>query len=1156
MPFIALVIYVLLIMYGSLYPLRGWQPPEQSLWSLLTGPWPRYISRSDILVNVVVYIPVGALLTWLLRDRLPLLLAIFLAALGSIALSIGMEYLQTYLPSRVASKLDVWVNGVGGLLGAITAWLISKFTRPGGKLFTLRHSWFLSGRLVDVGLAALALWAAFQAGALFLSIDFGNMRHALPLVWESVKRANDFNFMKSLAYTLDITAFGLLTTLIARPHPARWMAPGLMAFVIFVALITLLKVLFMAAPFALEILIGPAAGITLLLLLRRRNRIMLAYAAAASLLVSFFGLEVASGTGIGNGMEKPLYPMNWIPFRGQMNSFTGILDILAGIKPFLALGCIASVVTRSYFRTQMVLFGSLSIFALAFALEWSQQGIPGRHADITDALLALGAWLLPWFWCLENQANAGVHTTTTPLSPHPAHSPVPRKQGWFSAITVLFTLTLLTLGAAWWWQSSPFAEERLKKNERPRLPLAGELSPVNLPHFRYAHPRLPAPSPADIDQLIQQNPGFLHQQRTRAKNGNGDLEAAIMMARIEPGSQDLTTLHQRLMALKYTWRGHEQAKPIALGYDWLYEQWTDTQRAELADKVAEGCEYLIKLIREDRLSPYNVYLYNSPFQALIATTLALYGDNPRGDMAMRFTYDLWKNRVLPVWRQIMGKNGGWHEGGEYVGIGIGQAIYQVPAMWRKATGEDLFASEPGIRGFLDFAVYRTRPDGTHFRWGDAGFFDKQIPDLRALAMEYQHAAAYSLRRPPDLPQPTSWPWGPLSTTTLYDPTAVARLPPNHFFDGIGQAVLRSDWSPTATYITFKAGDNFWSHTHLDQGAFTLYKGGELAIDSGLYGPAYGSDHHMNYTYQTIAHNTITVTDPDDTVSAPGKKEDRRIANDGGQRRIGSGWGVEAAPLDLKEWQAKHDIYHTGRIEKIFEQDGITVIIADVTPAYTNKASGKGTFSHRTRRVEKFWRIFAYDRIDDVVIVFDQVRSTQANFRKRWLLHTIEQPRATKNGFVAAIAPNQPLGNQLAQAGGKLTGHVLLPKDPIIQIIGGKGFEFFVDDKNYDEKGQVAAVVRTTKKNAEPGAWRVEVMPSMEAKEDLFLNVLLPSNGQQQPAHKVKLLESGDHPTCEVQSPTRTTLWRFNRGGNDVEIKIQDPSNHGGASRTYHVFGGR
>ena len=112
---------------------------------------------------------------------------------------------------------------------------------------------------------------------------------------------------------------------------------------------------------------------------------------------------------------------------------------------------------------------------------------------------------------------------------------------------------------------------------------------------------------------------------------------------------------------------------------------------------------------------------------------------------MRFTYDLWKNRVLPAWRQVMGSTGGWHEGGEYVGIGIGQAIYELPAMWRSATGEDLFASEPGIRGFLDFLVYRKRPDATDFRWGDGSAFDKIVPDAIPLALEFLHAPAYNLR---------------------------------------------------------------------------------------------------------------------------------------------------------------------------------------------------------------------------------------------------------------------------------------------------------------------------------------------------------------------------------------------------------------------------
>src|SRR6185436_12979444 len=280
------------------------------------------------------------------------------------------------------------------------------------------------------------------------------------------------------------------------------------------------------------------------------------------------------------------------------------------------------------------------------------------------------------------------------------------------------------------------------------------------------------------------------------------------------------------------------------------------------------------------------------------------------------------------------------------------------AMWRAATGEDLFRGEPGIRGFLDFLIYRVRPDNTIIRMGDAAHFSPWLsPDYLPLTIEYRHAEAYSVRPPPVQPVPTAWPWGPLAPVALYSPEKIQQLPLARLFDGLGLLVSRTNWSPTATHVTFKAGDNYWSHSHLDQGSFTIYKGGALAIDSGLYGPKYGSDHHLNYTYQAIAHNTITVTDPNDRISAPGAKGPRAIANDGGQRRIGSGWGVESAPLDIEEWTLKREIYHTGKLEKAVMNSGLVVGVADLTSAYTNRFSGKGTFSHRTRRVERFWRTF-------------------------------------------------------------------------------------------------------------------------------------------------------------------------------------------------------
>lgn len=715
-------------------------------------------------------------------------------------------------------------------------------------------------------------------------------------------------------------------------------------------------------------------------------------------------------------------------------------------------------------------------------------------------------------------------------------------------ISLAASLTALALSlTAGPFNSGTGPEKALDEGELPKLPAPSKAAPISLPHFKSGHPRLPAPTVHDYDVLRSSSSSFMNQERRRAAGGIGDLDSAILMARLEPGSEDMNALRDRLLAQSFSGRGAEQTRPLTLAYDWLYDQWTPADRAVLLRKTLDACDYEIALIRDQRLSPYNVILYNAPFQALMACAIATYRDDPRAEPVMRFTYDLWKNRVLPVWRQIMGRNGGWHEGGEYVGIGIGQAIYEVPAMWRSATGEDLIATDPGIRGFLDFLVYRTQPDRTDYRWGDGAFFDRIVPDATPLALELHNAAAYSLRPPSREIVPTAWPWGALNDPTLFDPTASARLPLTKYFDGIGMIVARSDWSPDATYVTFKAGDNYWSHVHLDQGAFTIYKGGALAIDSGVYGPAYGSDHHMNYTYQTIAHNTITVTDPDDTVRAPGKNVPRPIANDGGQRRIGSGWGVEAAPLDLTEWEAKRDTYHTATMEQVLDQDGLTVGLADITPAYTNSLSGHGTFSNRTRRVERFWRTFGYDRVDDVVVVFDQVTSTKASFRKRWLLHTLEKPSVSANGFTVHVAPQARPGH----AGGSLTAKVLLPKGAVINAIGGPGLQFFVDNKNYDENGTLEPLIRKLGPNrGEPGAWRVEVSPPQDEEGDVFLVVLLPTLGDNVPTHRVRLLESPGRVGCEIIGPHRTTEWWFGPGHDGVEIRVLD----GSASRTFKLQG--
>ncbi len=1133
---LAALLYALLILYGSLFPLAGWTEPADA-WRWLLGPqaWLR-LSWPDLVVNLLAYMPMGFGLVRAMVGPWRAGLALPVATLAGLGLSFCVEFAQGFLPARVPALSDLITNAVGTAIGASLALLVGGDSRTGQRLRQWRGRWIMPGRQGDVALLALGLWALSQLSPLVPSFDLGNLRQGVAPLWRTLTGVRAFQPGAMLEYAFATAALALLALMVIRAERPRW-APVLA----FLAGVLLLKVPVVGRDVSFEAVSGAAVGLAVAAPLARLGPPARA-AVGIALLVATIVTESLSP-----GASAVFSPFNWVPFKAHLaNPLIGVNAILEAAWSAFALVWFTRRASRGTSPVATAMGGAVMVALTLFVLEFAQQSIPGRVGDATTVLVGMVAWLAA-VWLLQSPSSE-------PASPDTEPAPAPRtrrsrgRRRWLEGVAMTAGALALAGAVRWAVTRSP-PEAKADRRLAPKLPAPEELPPLSLAGFRQAHPRLPHPSQAELAELQRLNPGYVREVRRQANGGRGNLQSAALMELLEPGSQDIEHIARRLLDLKFSWRGHEQGRTLAVAYDWLHDRWSPSQREALRAKLVEGATYLIGYIRDERLSPYNVYLYNAPFQALMACALAVYGDDPRGAGVMAFTHDFWTRRVLPVWRQIMGRNGGWHEGGEYVGIGIGQAIYQVPAMWRSATGEDLFVLEPGIRGFLDFLVHRTLPDQSHWRWGDGQNFDRFCPDAAALAMEFHHAAAYTLR-PPRPNEPSAWPWGPLTDPLLRDPSALAAQPLTKLFDGVGMLVARNRWSEDATHVAFKAGDNYWSHVHLDQGAFTIHRGGPLAIDSGIYA-SYGSDHHLNYHYQTVAHNTITVTDPADTVPAPArndKEKPRPIANDGGQRRVGSGWGVERAPLDLDEWRAKRGIYHTGRIVRHLEADGISAALADITPAYTNELSGRGTFSHRTRRVERCWRFFAYDRVDDVVIVYDDVRATRAAFRKRWLLHAVHAPSIEDRRFVVKVPPQAGL----RRPGGELEGHVVLPERAVLHAVGGQGFEFFVDGVNYDDGGSLTERMRGRERDParpEPGSWRIELSPEQDTQDDQFLVVLVPGAYGDGRPHRVSRLQRDAQVGVEVVGPMRTTRWWFTAGELAAKVEVVAP---GGAGASFDL----
>ncbi len=149
-------LYAALIAYASLYPFVPWKVPGVSPFAFLILPWPKYWTGFDLVANLLGYIPLGALVFGaIVRSGGPARPALMLAFAAGTAWSLGLEFVQNFLPHRVASNVDLGLNSLGTLIGAALGYRVH--VRGGVERWqTARDRWFI-GRSAG-GIALLLLW--------------------------------------------------------------------------------------------------------------------------------------------------------------------------------------------------------------------------------------------------------------------------------------------------------------------------------------------------------------------------------------------------------------------------------------------------------------------------------------------------------------------------------------------------------------------------------------------------------------------------------------------------------------------------------------------------------------------------------------------------------------------------------------------------------------------------------------------------------------------------------------------------------------------------------------------------------------------------------------------------------------------------------------
>jgi VanZ family protein len=155
-----LAFYLGLVVYASCFPFSGWHDNGLMPWMYLTERLPHYWTGFDLAVNVIGYVPLGTLTVLALYPRLRGLPAIAIASLAGLLLAMLLEGVQSYLPSRVPSNLDLLTNAIGMLIGALTGEALRTPVLEQSQLRALRQAWF--SEQASLGLIVVALWPPAQ----------------------------------------------------------------------------------------------------------------------------------------------------------------------------------------------------------------------------------------------------------------------------------------------------------------------------------------------------------------------------------------------------------------------------------------------------------------------------------------------------------------------------------------------------------------------------------------------------------------------------------------------------------------------------------------------------------------------------------------------------------------------------------------------------------------------------------------------------------------------------------------------------------------------------------------------------------------------------------------------------------------------------------
>ena len=302
----------------------------------------------------------------------------------------------------------------------------------------------------------------------------------------------------------------------------------------------------------------------------------------------------------------------------------------------------------------------------------------------------------------------------------------------------------------------------------------------------------------------------------------------------------------------------EMTHAFAIGYDWLYDAWTEEQRAVLRRAILEkGLKPALNIYRNHSGWARARHNWNQVCNGGIGMgALALADVEP--EICGEILHSALESLQLAM--AEFAPDGAWKEGPGYWNYATSYNVTFLAAL-DSALGTDFDLSKmTGFRETGLFPIYLTGPIGRTFNYADGGDRTIRAPQLFWLARKLNQPAYAWAERQAAAPSPLDLLWFDGEGTG----PKTAGLALDKYFRGAEVVTLRSDWeSSKAIFVGFKAGDNKANHSHLDLGSFVFdAMGARWAVDLGSddYNlPGYFGGQRWNYyRLRAEGQNTLVI----------------------------------------------------------------------------------------------------------------------------------------------------------------------------------------------------------------------------------------------------------------------------------------------------------